>query len=91
MSEAKVVEENERYNDEIGLLDGLYEFHPEYFNQLAPGELEILRTYYLLGQEVPENVFEYRKELMERQLGIETEVQAVLAKLLEIANIKKPD
>jgi len=81
--------ENKRYNDESNFLDGLYEFHPEFFEELAEQEMNVLRTYYLTGREIPENIFEYRRKLVEQQPSIEDEAFKVFNKLLRLAGIDK--
>jgi hypothetical protein len=52
-----------RYNDEVCLLDSLYAFHPDIFEQLTPEEFALLRQYYLVGEEVPESIFSYREQI----------------------------
>lgn len=80
-------EEDQKYNEEVNLLDGLYEFHPEFFAQLTPNELKVLKTYYLIGCEIPENVFEYRNDLIVHNPAIEDEAQAAFSALKRIAQI----
>lgn len=79
--------DNQRYNDEAVLLDGLYEFHPELFHGLNEKELHILQGYYLTGQEVPENVFVYRAELIKNNPAIKQEARAVFEKICKFAGI----
>jgi hypothetical protein len=81
--------ENRRYNDESNFLDGLYEFHPEFFDMLAEHKMKSLQTYYLLGRETPENVFTYRHELIQQQPEIENEARQAFHKLLKLAGIKE--
>lgn len=81
--------ENKRYNDESNFLDGFYEFHPEFFDSLTPEEREAIETYYLTGKEVPGNVFEYRRELIQRRPEIENEAHQAFNKLLKLAGIDK--
>jgi hypothetical protein len=81
--------ENGRYNDESNFLDGLYEFHPKFFDELAEREMKSLQTYYLVGKEVPENIFAYRHELIQQQPEIEGEAQQAFTKLVKIAGIEK--
>ncbi|HEX8763290.1 MAG TPA: hypothetical protein VF733_06075 [Candidatus Saccharimonadales bacterium] len=78
-----------QYNDEVLLLDGLYEFHPDFFEQLREGDLKTIKEYYLTGEEVPANIFEYRAALLLRKSNIEKEAQEAYQRLLLIANIKK--
>ena len=80
--------ENQRYNREFDVLDGLREFHPEYFEQLSPEDLTVLNIYYPLDQEIPKNVFAYRKDLINKQPDIESSAHAAFARLLSIADIK---
>jgi hypothetical protein len=80
--------ENKRYNDDVMLLDGLYEFHPDFFKKLSDQELNALRMYYLTGLDVPKNIFEYRSELLTHNPAIEKEAHAVLAKIRRIAGIQ---
>jgi len=90
MTRENLSKENQQYNDQAILLDGLYEFHPEYFTQLAPDELKILKTYYLVGEEPPEDIFGYRKELLAKNPDIVSKAETVFSKLRAIANIPKP-
>lgn len=62
---------NAKYNREVLILDGLYDFHPEAFDCLSAAELRILRTYYLLGEAVPEDVFSYRERVLEKNPDLE--------------------
>jgi hypothetical protein len=80
--------ENKRYNDEIVLLDGLYEFHPELLESLDKHELLALETYYLTGQDVPENVFEYRTKLAKSNPKLEEEAHAAFNKICQRAGIE---
>lgn len=81
--------ENRRYNDESNYLDGLYEFHPEFFKELTEEDLKALQEYYLIGKEVPENLFVYRRELTEQQPEIENEAREAFSKLLKIAGVEE--
>ena len=80
--------ENRRYNDEVMFLDGLYEFHPDFFENLNDQELNALRMYYLTGQDVPRNIFEYRSELLKRKPTIEKEAHAALAMVRKAAGMQ---
>jgi hypothetical protein len=51
--------------------------------------MSALRTYYLIGKEAPENVFEYRHELIQRQPEIEDGAYEAFSKLLKIVGIDK--
>ncbi len=79
--------ENRRYNDEICLLDDFYEFHPEAFEQLTPPELDLLRRYYLLGEEVPENVFVHRAVIVKKDPQLAGAAYKVLEKALRTLGI----
>jgi hypothetical protein len=79
--------ENSRYNDESNFLDGLYEFHPDFFDELTKQEMQSLRTYYLTGMLVPENVFEYRIQVIGEDPGLEDRAHQVFSKLLKVAGI----
>jgi len=81
--------ENRRYNDESNFLDGLYEFHPEFFKQLTEQEREVLQTYYLVDSDVPDNIFVYRHELIQRQPHIENEAHQAFSELLKLAGVEK--
>lgn len=80
--------ENKRYNDEVILLDGLYEFHPEYFESLNEQEQQSLKAYYLTGQKVPNNVFHYRAQLLKNNPEIEGEAHDAYNKICQLAGIK---
>jgi hypothetical protein len=79
--------ENTRYNDESNFLDGLYEFHAELFDDVSEQEMKALQTYYLLGQEVPENIFAYRSKLIQRQPELQNEAHQAFNKVIELAGI----
>jgi asparagine synthetase A len=81
--------ENRRYNDESNYLDGLYEFHPEFFKELAQEDLKTLQEYYLIGKALPENVFVHRRELTEQQPKIEHKAREAFSKLLKIAGAEE--
>ena len=81
--------DNQRYNDEVVLLDGIYEFHPDLFRGLNEKELHILQRYYLTGQDIPENVFVHRAELAKNNPAVEHEAHAVFEKICKLAGIKQ--
>jgi hypothetical protein len=87
MERATDNEANAHYNDEITFLDGLVELHPEIFAAMSAEDREVLRTYYLVGQPVPENVFEYRKDLIHQLPDIQTEASAAFNRLLAALDI----
>jgi hypothetical protein len=80
--------DNKRYNAELSLLDGLHEFHPDSFKALSPSEQETLQTYYLLGKNVPENIFQYRRELILNNPGLVMQARSAFVRLCEIAGVK---
>jgi hypothetical protein len=80
--------ENKRYNAELSLLEGLYEFHPNFFDGLNPKEQAALKAYYLIGSETPENIFSYRSDLVRRNPFAAEQAQATYQKILDQAGIK---
>lgn len=81
---------DEKYNDELSLIDSLYGFHPEYFGQLSEAQREILRRYYLYDSESPDNIFDYRVSLLAIEPGLEVLAQKALSSLSSIAQIHTP-
>src|SRR5258706_14082668 len=80
---------NARYNDESLFLEEIIEFHPEVYNALPARDQEVLQAYYLVGQPVPENIFEYRKALLHEQPSIEAQAKAVFDRILSMLKINK--
>jgi len=83
---------DERYNGQSNLLDGLYEFHPEYFNELQPEEFRLLQTYYLFAaseDEIPDNIFEYRIKLLRKDPSLQPKAKNIYDKLLKRAGIEE--
>lgn len=78
---------NMHYNDEVLFLDGILESHPEVYDALSTGDRELLKTYYLIGMPVPDNILEYRRALLLKQPGIEVRSKAVFDKVLKLLNI----
>jgi hypothetical protein len=82
---------DESYSNESDLLESLYEFHPEFFDELSPEEFSTLQTYYLFAtatSDYPKNVFEYRQRLLKENPSLENRAQEVYKKLLRIAKVK---
>lgn len=75
------------YNNEIVLLDGLLEFHPDLFAQLSEPDRELLERYYLVGRPVPQDVFEYRRSVVQADPGLARQAQLVLRGLLDTIGI----
>ena len=82
------VQFNSEYNEELGLIDSLYEFHPEYFAQLTATERTVLRKYYLFDETTPEDVFTYRSRMLLEQPGLEHLAKEALKSLRKIADIQ---
>lgn len=81
--------ENKRYNAEVCFLDGLYDFHPDYFKDLSSGELQAIKAYYLTGiKDIPSNIFEYRLGLIKQKPELEQQAQKAFKKLLLLAGVK---
>ena len=79
---------NHKYNDELSLVDSLFEFHPEYFHQLAQSHRSLLRRYYLYDRPNPKDIFEYRVGILNREPELETNAHEALTTLKEIAHIR---
>lgn len=82
--------EDEHYNTEISLLDGLYAFHPEAFGRLPRGDLAALQQYYLIGEATPKDVFAHRAQIADRHPEVVARAQLALehvCKLFDIAEI----
>jgi hypothetical protein len=77
-----------QYIDDSVLLDGLYEFHPDYFAMLAPEEWRDLQTYYLTGQQdIPADVLEYRRSCIVRDSELEARARRVFRKLQRLSGM----
>lgn len=79
--------EEQKYNDDSLLLEGLYEFHPDYFDDLSFEELSILKKYYLTGCQMPSNVFKYRLKTITKDPSIQEKAQKILEKIKLSAGI----
>ena len=79
---------NTEYNEELGLIDSLYEFHPEYFAQLEETERTVLRKYYLFDETTPEDIFSYRSRVLSKQPKLEHLAKEALDSLKKIADIQ---
>jgi hypothetical protein len=78
---------NARFNDEIIFIDGIVETHPEIYTALSDEDREALQVYYLVGQPTPENVFEYRSELVRLDPHIQARAARAFNKLLAMLDI----
>lgn len=78
---------NARYNDEIVFIDGIVDMHPEVLAAMSDEDRETLEVYYLVGQAVPENIFEYRSSLVEDNPGIQNRAMIVFNKLLAVLEV----
>ena len=88
MKSSDLTSVEKQYNDEVLLLDGLYEFHPDFFEQLSESDRKVIKEYYLAGEEVPENIFEYRAALISGDVRIEQDAKGAYERLLQIAGVK---
>lgn len=82
---------DKNYNDQSNLLDGLYAFHPEYFDELSSEEFEILQTYYLFAtpaDKLPENVFNYRADLIQERPSLQPVAEEIYNKLTKRMGIE---
>jgi len=48
MKNGDLTSTEKQYNDEVLLLDGLYEFHPDFFEQLSESDRKAIKEYYLI-------------------------------------------
>ena len=83
METATTNQTNAHYNDEVLFFDGILEFHADIYSDLSPEDKELLKIYYLVGQEPPENIFEYRNALVQEHPDIEARAKAAFARVLE--------
>lgn len=82
-----MTEDESKYNTEVGLLDGLFAFHPEIFRQLSDSELRDLRKYYLTGRRVPADIFAYRSQLVSADPSLERRAHLALKKICALFDI----
>ncbi len=87
MPSASSSSENRRYNDEVCFLDDFYEFHPEAFERLTSREFDLLRQYYLLGEEVPEKIFVHRASVVTENPQLADAAYRVLGKVCRLLGI----
>lgn len=78
---------DQRYNDEVMLLDSLYEFHPEFFEQLDRDEKSTLQEYYGTGMPPTANVFADRAAKLAENPMLETNASQIFMKLCTMAGI----
>ena len=81
---------NAAYNNESNLIENIYEFHPAHFSSLTADEFAILQKYYMFAvseHNMPENVFLYRAQLLQRDPSIEYQARAIYKKVLAVAGI----
>lgn len=78
---------NAHYNDEVLFLDGIIEFHKEAYDSLSDEDKRLFEAYYLVDVPTPENIFEYRSQLLAEQPEIEAEAKVAFARLLETLHI----
>ena len=82
------VQFNSEYNDELDLVESLYEFHPKYFDQLSDTQRKVLSQYYLFDKTTPEDIFFHRSRILSRQPELEQLAKEALNSLKKIANIQ---
>lgn len=86
---SNVVYSYQQYDDDSVFLDGLYEFHPEFFESLSTEEREALKRYYLVGEEeIPDDVHSYVESVRRLDTSIEGKARKALERLCRIAGIK---
>lgn len=66
-----------QYNAEALLVDDLWAFHPDFFDSLSPDARRDLLTYYAQSSD-PEDVFGFRRTLLERDPELARRAQAAL-------------
>jgi hypothetical protein len=76
---------NKEYNEQLDVIESLYEFHPEFFDGLTPELLKAANEYYLLSQQTPKNVFEYRLALLQRDPTIGAKAKNAYEQVLRIS------
>lgn len=80
---------NAHYNDESLFLDGILESHPEVLDALPAEDREALEVYYLVNQPVPDNIFEYRENLVRQQPHVQARAKSAFDTLLRALGITK--
>jgi hypothetical protein len=80
--------DNRKYNDELALIESVYEFHPDAFDTLSIDEVVALQEYYLIGREVPNNIFAYRERLVERDRTIAASARLAFRRVCENLGIE---
>ena len=78
---------DQNYNEEVNLVDSLYEFHPEYFDALTSAERLALHNYYLYDSDTPEDIFKYRNEIIAGSPAIAVRARKALASLRRAGNM----
>jgi hypothetical protein len=77
---------DKEYNKQLDVIESLYEFHPEFFDELSPELQAAAQAYYLLGKETPDNVFEYRLSLLRRDPTLESKAKEAYSSILRISS-----
>jgi len=85
---SKLSPADDRYNREITLLDGFFEFHPEWFLELSADERSVLESYYLLGKPVLDNVFEHRRAITRADPTLPTRARTTLRRVLKHVRVE---
>jgi len=84
-----VVYTNRQYNDEVILLDGLYEFHRGVFDSLDIADFDALKTFYGLGNSKIEDIQRHRLEVARLDPDLETRARGAYEKVCSIFRISK--
>jgi hypothetical protein len=75
--------EDHAYGNIVTFLEGLADFHPKMVSNMSAKSYAILADYYWFGRHINvDDIFVYRRTLVERQPGIKHEAECVLRDFL---------
>lgn len=82
--------EEQAYSNIVTFLEGLLDFHPEYFQTGSTRDKDALAQYYFWGRDIDvEDIYLYRKQLLNNDNNIKTKAESALDKFLASHDVKK--
>lgn len=78
------------YNRQVGVVEGLIDFHPEFLAELDEKSRAVMEQYFFAGKEINVNdIFLYRNELLEKEPEIKAQAFVALRIFLDNAGVAK--
>jgi hypothetical protein len=80
------------YNRQIGVVQGLVDFHPEFLEALDDKSKAVMKHYFFAGKEINvDDVFLYRDTLLKKEPEIKAQANAALRIFLDNAGVSRED